>query len=77
MLIIAPGQEATQGYLFQFLQDEVFCVSSVESPHQVDSNEYTQYTTFNIKKENHPKLCQICSYGILPRDSRTNSKQPC
>ena len=28
-----------------------------------DSNEYTQYTIFNIK--NHPKLSHICSYGIL------------
>ena len=27
---------------------------SSESPHLGDSNEYTQYTTFNIK-ENHPK----------------------
>ena len=24
---------------------------SLELPHQVDSNEYTQYTTFNIKKK--------------------------
>ena len=24
-----------------------------------------QYTIFNIKKENHPKLFQTCSYGIL------------
>ena len=29
----------------------VFCVFSLESPHQVDSNEYTQHTTFNIKKK--------------------------
>ena len=29
-----------------------------------------------LKKENHPKLSQICSYGIFPRDSRTSSKQP-
>ena len=26
--------------------------------HRGDSNEYTQYTIFNIKKENHPKLSQ-------------------
>ena len=38
---------------------------SLESPHRGDSNEYTQYTIFNIQKENHPKLSQICSYGFL------------
>ena len=29
---------------------------SLESPHRGDSNEYTQYTIFSIKKENHPEL---------------------
>ena len=28
---------------------------SLESPDRGDSNEYTQYTIFNIKKENYPK----------------------
>ena len=47
---------------------------SLELPHRGDFNEYKQYTIFNIK-ETHPKLSQICSYGILfPRDSRTSSK---
>ena len=40
---------------------------SLESPHRGDSNEYTQYTIFNIKKENHPKLSQICSYGTFSK----------
>ena len=40
---------------------------SVESPHGGDSSEYTQYTIFNIKTENHPKLSQSCSYGIFFR----------
>ena len=30
---------------------EVCCVFSLESPHWGDSNEYTQYTVFNMKKE--------------------------
>ena len=38
---------------------------SVESPHRGASNEYTQYTIYNIKKEDHPKLSQLCSNGIL------------
>ena len=37
----------------------------LESPHQGDSNEYTQYTIFNIKEKNHPKLFHICSYGVF------------
>ena len=27
---------------------QVYCVFSLESPHRGDSNEYTQYTPFNI-----------------------------
>ena len=32
-----------------FFNMEVFCVLSLESLHQGYSNEYTQYTIFNIK----------------------------
>ena len=39
---------------------------SLESPLRGDSNEYTQYTSFNIKQKN-PKLSQICSYGIFSK----------
>ena len=39
---------------------------SLESPYRGDSNKYTKYTIFNIKKENHPKTSQICRYGIFP-----------
>ena len=49
---------------------------SLESPHRGDSNEYTQHTIFNIKKENHPKSSKICSYRIFPWDSRTSSNKP-
>ena len=42
-----------------------YCVFSLESPHRGDSNEYTQYTIFNIKKVNNPKLSLICRYGFL------------
>ena len=41
---------------------------SLESPYQGDSNENTQFNIFNMhmcKKENQPKLSQICSYGIF------------
>ena len=39
----------------------------VESPQRCDSNEYTQYTISQYKKENHPKLSQICNYGICSK----------
>ena len=42
------------------------------SPHQGDSNEYTQYTIFNIKKENHPKFSQICSHEIVSMGLKNN-----
>ena len=29
----------------------VFCMFSLESPHRDDSNDYTYYTNFNIKKK--------------------------
>ena len=40
---------------------------SLESPHRGDSNEYTQYTIFNMTKEKHLKSSQICSYGIFSK----------
>ena len=50
-----------------FFNMKVYCVVSLESPHRGDSNEYTQYTIYNIKKENRTKLFQIWSYGIFPK----------
>ena len=36
-------------YIFSiFFNMKVFCVFSLESPHRGDSNEYTQYTIFNV-----------------------------
>ena len=40
---------------------------SLESPKRGDSNEYTQYTISQYKKKNHPKLSQICNYGICSK----------
>ena len=43
---------------FFFLQHEVCCVFTLESPHRGESNEYTQPTIYNIKKKinlNYPK----------------------
>ena len=35
---------------------KVYCVFSLESPPRGDSNEYTQYTISENKKESHSKL---------------------
>ena len=40
---------------------------SLESPQRGDSNEYTHYSIFQYKKENIPKLSQICNYGICSK----------
>ena len=40
---------------------------SLESPREGDSNEYIQYTISQHKKESHPKLFQICNYGICSK----------
>ena len=45
---------------------KVCCVFSLESPHRGDSNEYTQYTVFNIKKKKI-KLSQICSQEFFSK----------
>ena len=59
-----------------FYNMKVCCVFSLESPHRGDSNEYSQYTIFNIKKKIsfiYPKSVAI---GIFHRDSKSSSKQP-
>ena len=56
MLIITPDQGENRGVFSIFFNMKVYCVFSLESP---------QYTIFNMKKEKHPKLSQICSYRIF------------
>ena len=54
------------------------CVSSLESPHRGDSNEYTQHTIININKRNSPEIIpntiMSVAIGFFVRDSRTRSK---
>ena len=55
------------GISFQYsFNVKVCCVFSLESPHGGDSNEYTQYTIFNMKKKitlNYPKTAAM---GFFP-----------
>ena len=49
-----------------FFNMKVCCLFSLESPHRGDSIEYTQYTIFNIKKENYPiMLINYPKYGAM------------
>ena len=48
---------------------------SIESPHRGDSNEYTQYTIFNINTKNRPKLSQICSYEEFSKGPKNEFKR--
>ena len=60
-----------------FFNMNVYFVFSLESPHRGDSNEYTQYTIFNIKKKITLNYLKSAVMGFFsPRDSRTTSKQP-
>ena len=48
---------------------KVCCVFSLELPHRGDSNEYTQYTIFNIKKKiilnySNSAAMDFCSKGL-------------
>ena len=56
MLIIAPGRRQNRDIFSIYVIMKVHCGFFVKSPYQSDSNEYTQYTIFNIKKENHPNF---------------------
>ena len=57
-----------------FFNMKVFCVFSLESPRRGDSNEYTQYTIFNIKRKIDLNYLKSAAMGFFPRDSSTNSK---
>ena len=59
-----------------FFNMKVCCVFSLESPHRGDSNEYTQYTIFNMNEKNTLNYPKSAAKGFIPRDSRMSSKQP-
>ena len=49
---------------------------SLESPHRGDSNQYTQYTIFNIKRKINLNFNKFAAVGFCPRHSKPSSKQP-
>ena len=48
---------------------------SLDLPRRGDSNEYTHYTIFIIKKEITLDYPKSACMGFFPRDSRMSSKQ--
>ena len=48
-----------------FFNIKVCCVFSLESPHRGDCNEYTQYTIFNMNKENTLNYPKSAAMGFF------------
>ena len=44
---------------------KVYCVFPLESPHRGDSNEYTQYTSFVIRKKITPDYPKPAAMGFF------------
>ena len=64
-----------------FFNMKVCCVFSLESPHRGDSNEYIQYTIFNIKKKttlNYSKSAAMgfCSKGLKNKFKTAEINEP-
>ena len=58
------------GIFFIFFNMKVCCVFALESPHRGDSNEYTQYTIFNMNKKNILNYPQFVAMGFFPKGLR-------
>ena len=55
---IARANECNRDIISIFYNTKVCCVFSLESLHRGDSNEYTQYIIFNVKKKNKKKTTE-------------------
>ena len=43
---------------------KIYCVFSLESPHQDDYNEYSQYTIYNVNKKNTLNYPRSAAKGL-------------
>ena len=60
-----------------FSDKKVCCVSSLQSPHRGDCNEYTQHTTINIKRQSPeitPTTIMSASMGLFLLGTVTSSE---
>ena len=69
-LLYSQVRRHNSDILLIFFNMKVYSAVSLESPQRGDLNEYTHYTISQYKKENHPKLSQICSYGICSKEPK-------
>ena len=53
-----------------FFNMKVCCVFSLESAHRGDSNEYTQYTIFNMNKKNILNYSKSAAMGFFHQGSQ-------
>ena len=65
MLIISPEQEANRNIFSIFFNMKVYCVFSLESPLRCDSNDYTQYASFVIRKKIIPDYPKSAAMGFF------------
>ena len=66
-LLYSQARKHNRDIFSIFFNMKVYCVFSLESPQRGNSNEYTQHTICQYKKENYPNLSQICNYGICSK----------
>ena len=57
-------------FFFIFFNMEVCCMFSLESPHRGDSNEYTQYTIFIMKKKNTLNYPNSAAMGFFSKGTQ-------
>ena len=57
-------------FFSMFFNMKVCCVFSLESPHRGDSNEHTQYTTFNTKKKTTLSYPNSTAMGLFSKGLR-------
>ena len=70
------GSGVIIGIFLDFLSLKLFCVLSLESPHGGNSNEYTQYTIFNITRKIDLNYLKAAAVGFFPWDSGAGSRRP-
>ena len=74
MLIIAQLRRHNRDIHLIFLYMKVFCVFSLESPHRGDSNEYIQYTIFNMKMKITLNYSKSAAMGFFSKALKNKFK---
>ena len=67
MSVNRSGQEANRDTFLIFFNMKVCCLFSLDLPYRGDSNEYTQYTMFNMKKKITLNYSKSAAMGIFSK----------